>query len=196
MEGERGREGGRGGGEHGKEMREWSKSQNRPNLRDHCIQLTMSEELSWTGTYLKHPGRPQTPSLICDWFFPSYIKTCCKCFFTQEHLLEIAAGWNMKFYLSQEILAGTTLFFFSFSTISNYSEHITKWKFWKISWRKLMWPLLFKLRPLLIPFPPLRAIETSVDLTLVSFINALQQKAVRYWHAHVTFLGSCQACRI
>lgn len=40
MEGERGRE----GGEMEKEMRDCSKSQNRPNLREHCMQL-MSEEL-------------------------------------------------------------------------------------------------------------------------------------------------------
>jgi len=77
---------------HGKGMREWSKSQNTPNVRDHRIQLTLPEGLSWTVTYLKHPGRPQTPPPIHDWLFPSYIKMCCKCFFTREHLLEISAG--------------------------------------------------------------------------------------------------------
>lgn len=105
----------------GNGMTEWSKSQNGQNLRDHCIQLTMSEELSWTVTSWQTSESNNNPWLFLSILYKNVL---------QMFLYSRTPTWNYSWLKHEilpftEILAVTTWFCFSLSTISSYSEYIT-----------------------------------------------------------------------
>lgn len=120
---------------------------------------------------------------------------CCRCFFAQEHVLEIAAGWIVKFYLFIGNF-GKDSFGFFFFFFPHLEQFLIIWSTSQMQIPKnfmeeIHVSIVFKLSAF-ITFHLLKCI----DLILVSFINVLQQKAVRHWQAHITFVGSCQGRKI